>query len=67
MKTEYFVINENTLGFKIGRMFQVLAGSVIRGGHNPINGAIILDPTDKIRPATKQDFADYRLDSKGCF
>lgn len=61
---KYVVLNENTLGYTDdrhpGRM-GVLAGSVIRGGHDWLNGPVTLGAADKLRPATPEDFDTYRV------
>ncbi len=66
---KYIVINENTLGYILeGMEFQwvkVLAGSVVRGGRNPLDGYFPLSPLDTVRNATLKDFEDYRIDSRG--
>ncbi len=61
--SKYIVVNENTLCYRVeGSKFPgVLAGSVVRGGHDPKNGAIILSPSDVIRDATLEDFKEYRV------
>ena len=64
---EYLVVNENTLGYrKPGSMLLgVLHASVIKGGHNWLNGPVLLTNNDKVRPATLADFAEYRVSPKG--
>jgi hypothetical protein len=64
---KYIVINENTLAYKIeGSPFVgVLAGSVVRGGHDPKNGSIAISPLDVIRQATKEDFEFYNVSPDG--
>lgn len=63
---KYLVANENTLGVMINKTsfgtlhVQVLAGSVIRGGHNPLNGYTFFHPSE-VRVATSKDFHDYRV------
>lgn len=61
--TRFIVINENTLACTIegSLMVQVLAGSVIRGGSNPLNGPIFISPSDKWRDVTFEDFDHYGL------
>jgi hypothetical protein len=63
--TKYVVLNENTLGYinaECPNTMGVLAGSVIRGGHNPLNGPVTIVPTiDEVRPAEIGDFATYRV------
>lgn len=67
MMDKYIVKNENTLCYRQeGTQFVgVLAGSVIRGGHNPLNGSIIIAPSDALRPATLEDFEFFRVCPKG--
>jgi hypothetical protein len=60
------VLNENTLGylFNIDEFLWlgILDGSVIRGGHSWLNGPVaVIQPIDKIRPATQKDFKEYRV------
>ena len=64
---KYIVINENTLGYRIeGSPFiGVLAGSVLRGGSNPINGTISLSSLDLVRDATLSDFEFFRVCASG--
>lgn len=70
-KPVYVVVNENTLGYLAEsgvdgyQTLGVLAGSVVRGGKNPLNGPAVVTPLDRVRLATKKDFADYRIDSTG--
>lgn len=65
---KYFVLNENTLCYVIkgGYPFLgVLAGSVIKGGHSPLNGSICVGSLDKLRPATLADFEAFRVSPRG--
>ncbi len=64
LEVRYVVKNENTLGYIFrGRehTMGVLAGSVIRGGHDPFNGSVAVTPSDKVRTATREDFDSYRV------
>jgi hypothetical protein len=63
----YVVLNENTLGIILAsRTVEVLAGSVIKGGHNPLNGPVAFNPSiDRARLATAQDFETFRMSPKG--
>lgn len=66
MSTTYFVKDGNTLCCADDSRpdtMTVLAGDILRGGHNPINGAIPM-PRDKsrLRPATLADFKEFRVD-----
>lgn len=45
-------------------MLGVLAGSVRRGGHNPMNGAVFIGPNCELHEATQLDFDDFRVCSK---
>lgn len=66
--TKYVVLNENTLCYRIdGQDYHlgVLAGSVIRGGHDWKNGPVAVGPLDTLRPATAEDFEFFRVDPKG--
>lgn len=61
---KYVIKDENTLGFIFtgSNQMQILHGSILRGATLTWkDGFIILLPSDKIRPATKKDFEDYRL------
>jgi hypothetical protein len=73
-KTTCFVKDENTLCYFQGDMPDdhgwyfagVLAGSVLRGGHDPKNGSCVWSRSvDTIRIATKEDFDFFRVCSKG--
>ena len=60
----YVVVNENTLGYiqpERPSWFNVLHGSVFKGGRNWKNGAVPLSPNDQVRPATLEDFDEYRV------
>lgn len=61
--SKYLVVNENTLCYaQEGTvMLGVLTGSVLRGGRDWKNGAIFVAPSDKVRPATEEDFESYRV------
>jgi len=63
MASQYFVCDEHTLCYQIegDPMMGVLAGSVIRGGRNPLDGVTHASTFRKIRPATVEDFAAYRV------
>jgi len=65
--TEYTVVNENTLCYKQEgwTMLGVLAGKITKGGRDWMNGPFFLSPSDKVRPATLQDFEYFRVCSKG--
>jgi hypothetical protein len=65
---KYVVMNENTLGYIFDtqpKTMGVLAGSVIKGGHDWKNGPVPIRDSDSIRPATKADFDVFRVDAKG--
>ncbi|WNZ87575.1 hypothetical protein [Pseudomonas sp. P108] len=62
--TKYVVLGEHTLCYRIPQTpltLGVLAGSVIRGGHNPVNGSISVLPSEKLRPATVEDFDFFHV------
>ena len=58
----YVVKDEHTLGYIRGnsQFMEVLAGSVIRGGHDPKNGSVCYRQSS-VRPATQGDFDIYRV------
>lgn len=64
---KYIVVNENALCYRIDDnvFLGVLAGSVRRGGPDPLCGIIAAAPSDTIRPATIEDFAFFRVSPKG--
>lgn len=68
---KYLVVNENTLCYDHGRTLAgypyvgVLAGSIIKGGHHWADGPIMIMPTDKVRPATLEDFEMFKVSPKG--
>ena len=64
----YVVLNEHTLAYRLPatpNLLGVLAGSVLRGGHNPLNGSVSISERDHLRPATHADFDAYRVCSRG--
>lgn len=67
MTTKFYVVNENTLCFKIegDPMMGVLAGKPQLGGRNWMNGPFTVTPSDKLRKATLQDFDFYRVSPIG--
>lgn len=64
---KYVVKNENTLCYRQegSSLLGVLAGSVLRGGHDWKNGPVAVLPTDTLRDATLKDFEFYRVCPKG--
>lgn len=69
-----YVANENTLCYRGNNwpesylMYGVLAGSVLRGGKNPLDGGFPFNPAwDKMRLATKADFEFFRVHPAGFF
>lgn len=60
---KYIVKNENTLCYRQdgSHFVGVLAGSVLRGGHNPLYGPVCIAPTDTVRPATLADFEFFNV------
>jgi hypothetical protein len=68
MTVEYIVVGDHTLGYRQAgsTSMGVLAGSVIRGGHDPKNGPVeVMDGVDRIRLATLHDFAFFRVSPRG--
>lgn len=66
-QAKYVVLNGHTLCYRIDAtptMLGVLAGSVRRGGHNPMNGAVFIGPNCELHEATQLDFDDFRVCSK---
>ena len=64
----YIVVNESTLCYRQeGTTFVggVLAGSVLRGGHDWKDGPILLASSDHIRAATEEDFGAFRVATRG--
>lgn len=63
--TNYVVKDEHTLGYLIEghpTLMDVLAGSVLKGGHDPKNGVVAIVPGHtRIRPAAKVDFQMFRV------
>jgi hypothetical protein len=61
----YVVMDEHTLGYldnSTPMYVHVLHGSVLKGGHDWKNGPAIISPGHTIlRPATTNDFAEYRV------
>lgn len=65
------VVNESVLGYVFPQTpstMGVLARSDISGGYGPYNAPISVAPgRDQLRAATKEDFAAFRICSKGYF
>jgi hypothetical protein len=67
-QAKYVVLNEHTLCYRIeGSPTQlgVLHGSVVRGGHNSLNGPVTFTASSSLRAATLEDFDFYRVCPKG--
>ena len=65
LDVKYVVMNEHTLGY-LSKAYPndmgVLSGSVIKGGRDWKNGpAFIVPGHTHFRPATRADFAEYRV------
>lgn len=62
---QYVVKDEHTLGYIYDAQpswMGILAGSVLKGGHDSLGGPVhILAGYDKLRPATEQDFREFRV------
>ena len=64
MPFKYIVLNENTLGYEIEwnapKSIGILGSKI--DGKNPLNGWTCYAPeSDKVRPATKEDFEYFRV------
>lgn len=68
--TRYVVMDEHTLGYLIPQTpdcIGVLAGSVLRGGHDPMQGtAPIATGRTVLRQATRADFDFFRVAPPKC-
>lgn len=69
-RARYVVLNENTLGYLIPEMpdyIGILAGSVLNGGPDPLQGTALVTPGhSKVRQATLEDFANFRVMPPRC-
>jgi putative DNA primase/helicase len=62
----YVVLNENALGYISDAqpgVAGVLASTI--DGPNPLNGPVALRDSHRLRPATAQDFDNFRVSSTG--
>lgn len=63
--TSYVVKDGHTLGYLIDghpTLMGVLAGSVLKGGHDPKNGVVSIVPGHtKVRSAIEADFYTFRV------
>ena len=60
----YLVKNGHTLGYvqpEAPNSFNVLHGSPLLGGHDWKNGPVAFGPSDKLVPATLDDFKRFRV------
>jgi len=68
---KYVVLNENTLAYlqpERPNLLGVLHGSALKGGHDWKNGTVAYVPgIDRIRPATRADFYEYRVEPPSGF
>lgn len=66
MADQYYVANENALVYatEVEGLYGVLAGKILRGGPNWMDGPINVS-NDNLRPATAADFDDYRVSTGG--
>lgn len=68
---DYFVKDGHTLGYIYKaqpNVFNVLAGSVLKGGYDPLCGFVHIFGPDRdngLRPATLEDFETFRVSPKG--
>jgi hypothetical protein len=63
ISNRYVVKDEHTLGYEINpTLMGVLAGSIIKGGHDWKNGPVPITPGHtKLRPAKEADFHTFRV------
>lgn len=64
----YFVKDGNTLGYVNSaqpNLFGVFAGKPQLGGHDWINGPVVIDAFCVLVPATLADFDRFRVDPRG--
>lgn len=64
----YYVLDGHTLGFvydEAPTQFNVLHGSVLKGGHDWKNGCVHISPVCKLEPATLADFEEFGVSPKG--
>ncbi|MGN5048827.1 hypothetical protein ACTG16_23280 [Aeromonas sp. 23P] len=61
----YYVVNENTLAYQHDGVatFNVMGSN--KDGHNWMDGPFHVGSTDKIRPATEQDFDTFSVNLHG--
>lgn len=69
--TRYVVMDEHTLGYLIPEMpgyIGVLAGSVLKGGADPMQGTALITPGHtRVRQAEMEDFTNFRVMPPPCF
>lgn len=68
VQAKYVVMGDHTLCHRIAGLTNtlgVLAGSVIRGGHNPLYGPVGYNSEAELRNATLEDFEFFRVCPKG--
>ena len=66
--SKYVVLDEHTLCYRLDgvkSMLGVLAGSVLRGGHDWKNGPVSFTEESNVRAATVADFDFFRVDPTG--
>lgn len=64
MTVKYIVKDENTLGYindEHPNLMGVLFGSRLKGGHDWLNGPVLITSDTQVRPATKEDFETFRV------
>ena len=73
-QANYYVFREHSLLYRHDdwpwrSFFGVLAGKVLKGGYNPMNGVVCINDQDltDLRAATPDDFDDFRVSPAGHF
>lgn len=69
MKIKFFVVEENVLGCiwpNKPNILHILHASILRGSNRHMDGWMFTPLNKKdMRPATRQDFKDFRIYTKG--
>lgn len=61
----YYVVNENTLAYQQEGVATFTVMGSNKDGHNWMDGPFHVGSTDKIRPATEQDFDTFSVNLHG--